>query len=170
MPSSNCLKSITRTLENEELFNSSPGSSNYVHGISSSLAQKHGHKGDLRFLPYETACTILEKEFWFPFSGDDLPLSLSFQLFDFAYSSSPPTAIKFLQRELHVPDPGVFSRENLRKIQQLDLISLQQLPVKLIQARAAFQTTLPSWPAYGKDWSQRTIRNLTLYLRDINVY
>lgn len=111
----------------------------------------------IKDLTLEDAFNIYKKDFWDVISGDKLPNSVAYQLFDFAINSGIGTAIRYFQRSLGVADDGYFgpvSNDAVRLATETDMI------MKLNAERLEFMTKLKNWPDNSKGWARRIAQNL----------
>lgn len=155
---------ISRVLSHEGGYSNNPidPGRETMWGITSRTARKWGYKGEMRYLPRETAIDIYHSEYWLPIRGDDVPFPLAFLLFDGAVNSGPPQAIIWLQRVLGVVDDGIFGPKTLSAIRGFE-------PLKFlftVSERGEFQASLPTWPAFGKGWSLRNYKNIRFFIED----
>jgi len=103
---------------------------------------------DIKNLTREDAKVIYKRDYWDKIDGDHLPLSIAFQLFDFAVNSSVDTAlscwepIKFSQTYIHA-----------------------QLIV-LLASRLKFMTNINGWKTFGRGWARRIVNNLRYAAKD----
>jgi lysozyme family protein len=112
----------------------------------------------IKELTREQAKTIYLTDFWQKIDND-MPDSISYQLFDFAVNSGVETAIRYLQRALKVADDGHFgpvSKAALKEYSELIII------LRLNGERLDFMTKLKNWPNAGKGWARRIAQNLML--------
>jgi lysozyme family protein len=167
--STNFLLAVDRVLSHEGNYSNNPSDpgGETMFGITLRTARKHGYSGEMRFLPRAEAIRIYEEEYWTSIRGDELPFPLAFQLFDFCVNSGPVQAVKLLQRALGLVEDGVFGPETLK-------YALADKPgraaYELINQRSAFQSRLPTWPAFGKGWTARNFANIGYLLKDLGVF
>lgn len=121
-------------------------------GITERVARANGYGGDMRVLPVATAKAIARTEYWDAVCADQLPAALRYAVFDAAYNSGPPQAIRWLQRALGVKADGVLGSQTRRA-------ALQNPPervlARMLGARLQFLTQLPAWGTFGKGWARR---------------
>jgi lysozyme family protein len=158
-------KAISRVLGHEGEYSNNPldPGRETIWGITSRTARKNGYTGEMRYMAREFAVGIYHSEYWLPVRGDDLPFCLSFLLFDGAVNSGPPQSIIWLQRTLGVEDDGIFGPKTLAAVRSSNPAQF----LRLISERGEFQTSLPTWPAFGKGWSRRNYLNLSFFSLDL---
>ncbi len=169
MPSPGFQLAVSRTLDLEQGYTnhpSDPGGATNM-GITERTARRNGYQGDMRFLPPQTAISIYEAEYWTPIQGDNIPFPIAYQLFDFGVNSGPIQAVKELQRLLKLQDDGIFGPKTLEKAL---LAPLPRTAFSLLRARMDFQRKLPTWPAFGKGWTDRNFQNVEYLLEDLHVF
>lgn len=111
---------------------------------------------NIKNLDIGTAKAIYRKDFWQPL-GDECHPAIRFQAFDFAVNSGIQTALRRLQRAIHVADDGHFgpvSRAALAEIPPSDVLFLY------LAERLDFLASLSTWPVFGKGWARRIAQNL----------
>jgi lysozyme family protein len=126
-------------------------------GVTRRVARANGYTGAMVDLPLSTAKDIARAEYWNSVRADELPASVRFDVFDAAYNSGPPQAIKFLQRALGVKDDGVLGPVTMASAQAMDGFRVM---CRFNGARLDFLNDLPSWPSFGRGWAQRIAENL----------
>lgn len=118
---------------------------------------------DIKRLTREQAVEIYYKDFWLPVRGNDLPLSIAYQLFDFAVNSGIKQAIKGYQRAIGANPDGIWGPESQKaadKVSEADTLML------LLAERLDFMTNLSNWPDASKGWSRRIAQNLRYSAED----
>ncbi len=108
-------------------------------------------------LTLEDAFNIYKRDFWNRIDADNLPGSVSYQLFDFAVNSGIETAIRYFQRSLNVADDGFFgpiSRDAVKAFTESEMI------MNLNAERLNFMTRLKNWDSFSKGWARRISQNL----------
>lgn len=111
---------------------------------------------NIRNLDLDTAKAIYRRDFW-NVLGDDCHPAIRFQAFDFAVNSGINTALRKLQKVLHVADDGHFGPVSRQ--------ALGALPVSYVlflysAERLEFLSLLSTWPTYGRGWAHRIAKNL----------
>lgn len=126
-------------------------------GITQRIARKHGYTGDMRNFPVEEARRIARAEYWDKVRADDVPDALRFDLFDGAYNSGPPQAIKWLQRAAGADDDGMIGPKTLTAVRAANPHLLAK---RYNGHRLQFMTDLKTWPTFGRGWARRIAANL----------
>jgi lysozyme family protein len=165
MPTDAFVRAVSRVLKNEGEYSNDPRDpgGETMWGITRRTASANGYNGEMRFLPKEEAIRIYREAYWEPLRCDDFPFPVAFQLFDAGVNSGTIQATKWLQRALGVDDDGVIGPITLSaagKIQPL------LFGFNFIRRRQEFQQKLPTWPAFGKGWTNRNFANLEILIGD----
>ena len=126
-------------------------------GITERVARVHGYRGDMRVLPVDVAKKIARIAYWDEARCDEVPAAVRFDLFDAAYNSGPPQAIKFLQRAARAVDDGQFGPKTKAACEACDP---EALAARFNGWRLDFLNDLKTWPTFGRGWSQRIAENL----------
>lgn len=126
-------------------------------GITQRIARKHGYTGNMRNFPVEEARRIARAEYWDKVRADDVPDALRFDLFDGAYNSGPPQAIKWLQRAAGADDDGIIGPKTLTAVRAANPHLLAK---RYNGHRLQFMTDLKTWPTFGRGWTRRIATNL----------
>lgn len=126
-------------------------------GITQRIARKHGYTGNMRNFPVEEARRIARAEYWDKVRADDVPDALRFDLFDGAYNSGPPQAIKWLQRAAGADDDGIIGPKTLTAVRAANPHILAK---RYNGHRLQFMTDLKTWPTFGRGWARRIASNL----------
>ena len=103
---------------------------------------------DIKNLTREDAKVIYKKDYWDKVEGDYLPLSIAFQLFDFAVNSGVHTTL--------------FYWEPI-KISQ---VYIHAQLIALLAARLEFMTNLHTWKSFGRGWARRIANNMRYAIKD----
>lgn len=112
---------------------------------------------DIVSLTREDAYLIYQRDFWNVIQGEELPLGLGFQLFDFAVNSGIATAIRYFQRALGVADDGHFGPVSKTA---MSVAALSDMILNLNAERLDYMTRLENWPDSGRGWARRIAQNL----------
>lgn len=128
-----------------------------MYGITARVARNNGYTGSMRDLPLSLAKDIARREYWTAVSADQMPASVRFDLFDTAYNSGTVQAIKLLQRALVVTDDGIVGPVTLNAARAMDP---ERLAARFNGWRLDFLNDLPTWPSFGRGWTQRVAENL----------
>lgn len=114
-----------------------------------------GTAEDVRELSLEKAFEIYEVRYWGPCSCDILPRGLDYFTFDSAILSGVRTAILWLQRATGVDPDGILGPKSLHALEVCDHLSILSAMETLRRHRLR---TLPTWPKYGRGWTNRVNR------------
>lgn len=118
---------------------------------------------DIQALSLAMAKEIYAEHYWGPVHGDDMPLALACQTFDFAVHSGVRTAIKGLQRALRVIDDGHIGPKTVHAMRTANSLLVG---VRLMAERIQLQANAPGWPQYGKGWARRNAGQLEALAQD----
>lgn len=107
-------------------------------------------------LDLDTAKAIYRQDFW-NVLGEECHPAIRFQAFDFAVNSGINTALRKLQKVLHVADDGHFGT-----ISRKALAALPPSYVLFMYSaeRLEFLSMLSTWPTFGRGWAARIAKNL----------
>jgi len=112
---------------------------------------------NIKALTRDGAKEIYRRDFWLRISGDKLPDSVTFQLFDFAVNSGIETAVRYLQRAIGVADDGHWGPVSAA---YASATTETEMIMMLNAERLDFMTRLKNWPNAGKGWARRISQNL----------
>lgn len=124
------------------------------------IAKRYHPDVDIPNLTAESAKAIYLAEYWTPIRGDELPLSVAYQLLDFAVNSGVTQAIRTLQGALGVPADGILGPVTLARINGLSSLAQARLAMIFASYRLRFLTSLPNWGTQGAGWVRRVAGNL----------
>lgn len=127
------------------------------YGITQRVARAHGYQGEMRELPVAEARRIARIAYWDAVRADEVPDAVRYDLFDAAYHSGPPQAVKWLQRAAGAADDGVIGPKTLLAVRMADP---QMLAKRFNGQRLQFLAGLKTWDAFGKGWARRIAANL----------
>jgi lysozyme family protein len=106
----------------------------------------------MRDLKPEDVAPLYKRKYWDKVQGDSLPDGVDLAVFDAAVNSGPGRAAKWLQEMVGAKADGVIGPQTLTTVEQID-------PKKLVADynahRLAFLKGLPTFPTFGKGWSNR---------------
>ena len=106
----------------------------------------------MRDLKPEDVAPLYKRKYWDKVQGDFLPDGVDLAVFDAAVNSGPGRAAKWLQEMVGAKADGVIGPQTLTTVEQID-------PKKLVADynahRLAFLKGLPTFPTFGKGWSNR---------------
>lgn len=107
---------------------------------------------EIRNLSRDTAKAIYRDRYWKRIGGDTLPPGVDLCVYDFGVNSGPDRAVKSLQAALGVKADGwVGDTTRLAAVGA----NKRALIDELCDRRLAFLKKLPTWPKFGKGWSNR---------------
>lgn len=109
-------------------------------------------KTDLRQISDDQVATVYRRFYWDAVLGAELPDGVDYAVFDFAVNSGPGRAAKYLQAAVGAVQDG--------RIGPATLGAARAKPAgvvidQLCDARLAFLKRLPTWPTFGRGWSDR---------------
>jgi lysozyme family protein len=128
-----------------------------MYGVTARVARAHGYAGPMRDLPLSEAQRIARAAYWDAVKADELPAGVRFDVFDTAYNSGVTQAAKLLQRALGVKDDGQLGPVTLAAARAMDP---ERLVARFNGWRLDFLNDLPTWPSFGRGWTQRVAENL----------
>lgn len=79
-----------------------------MFGITERVARANGYKGEMRYLPKETAKFIYKKDYWNPLKLDEICIlspDIAHEMFDTAVNCGVGVPARFLQRSLNLLTP-----------------------------------------------------------------
>ncbi len=109
-------------------------------------------KADLRKISDEQVGTVYRRFYWDAVAGAELPGGLDYAVFDFAVNSGPGRAAKYLQAIVGAAQDGRIGPATLSAVQARPAGAVIDA---LCDARLAFLRRLPTWPTFGRGWSER---------------
>ena len=109
-------------------------------------------KADLRKITDAQLATVYRRFYWDTVAGADLPDGVDYAVFDFAVNSGPGRATKYLQAAVGTAQDGRVGPATLRAVRARPEGAIID---DLCDARLAFLKRLPTWPIFGKGWSDR---------------
>ena len=128
-----------------------------MYGVTARVARKFGYSGEMRDLPLSLAKQIAKVEYWDAVRCDELPEVVRFDVFDTSYNSGRERARKLLQRALGVTVDGDIGPATMAAAARIE-------PWRLLARfngwRLDFINDLPTWPSFGRGWTQRIAENL----------
>lgn len=93
-----------RTGSIERGYSNRPPDPETMHGITITVARRHGYQGPMRALPFEFATRIAREEYWDTLRLDEISQvsqRVAFELFDTNFNMFEGAAAQFLQRSLN---------------------------------------------------------------------
>ena len=109
-------------------------------------------KDDIKALTPNNVMPLYKAKYWDTIKGDDLPEGVDYAVFDYAINSGPSRAAKALQSVLSVTVDGQIGPATLRS---LETANTREVATAVCEARLAFLQGLPTFPTFGKGWSNR---------------
>lgn len=110
-------------------------------------------KDDIKALTPNDVMPLYKAKYWDTIKGDDLPEGVDYAVFDFAINSGPSRAAKTLQQILGVtPVDGQIGPATLSACEE---VNARDVATRVCEARLAFLQGLPTFPTFGKGWSNR---------------
>lgn len=111
---------------------------------------------DVRMLTDEEAAEIYAENYWKPVWGDDLPVGLNTQVWDWGVNSGPHRSIMALQQLVGSADDGVMGPKTLEAAKTHVASAGIDATIEAYGAkRQAFYESLSTWPTFGKGWTDR---------------
>jgi len=109
-------------------------------------------RADLRKISDEQIAIVYRQFYWDAVAGAELPDGIDYAVFDFAVNSGPGRAARYLQAIVGVIQDG--------RIGPATLGAVKARPAGVVidtlcDARLAFLKRLPTWPTFGRGWSDR---------------
>lgn len=126
------------------------GKTNY--GITEAVAREVGYRGDMSVFPLDIAKRIYKERYWDAMCCDDMPAAARHALFDSAVNSGVGQTTKWLQRAVGVAADGVIGPKTLAAANACNGDALR---ADILAQRLRMLTSLPSWPTFGRGWTQR---------------
>jgi lysozyme family protein len=109
-------------------------------------------KDDLRKISDAELATVYRRFYWDAVAGAELPGGVDYAVFDFAVNSGPGRAAKYLQAAVGAAQDGRIGPATLSAVGARPPGAVID---DLCDARLAFLRRLPTWPVFGKGWSDR---------------
>ena len=109
-------------------------------------------KDDIKALTPNDVMPLYKVKYWDTIKGDDLPEGVDYAVFDYAINSGPSRAAKALQSVLSITVDGQIGPATLRA---LETANPREVATAVCEARLTFLQGLPTFPTFGKGWSNR---------------
>jgi lysozyme family protein len=106
----------------------------------------------MRALKPEAVAPLYKNKYWDKIQGDFLPDGVDLAVFDAAVNSGPGRAAKWLQELVGAKADGFIGPQTLATVGQIDP---RMLVVDYNAYRLTFLQKLPTFPTFGKGWSNR---------------
>lgn len=157
---SNFDRAFDMLLEHEGGYVNNPHDNGHEtkYGITKETARLSGYIGDMRNLPIELAKEIYREKYWRN-ELDHMPFSVAFNIFDAAVNSGPVRAVKWLQCAAGVTQDGIFGGKTMAAVMSGNSFDIVR---KFNAARLEYLSNLGNWNVFGKGWSRRIAKNLTV--------
>jgi lysozyme family protein len=107
---------------------------------------------DLRKISDGQIATVYRRFYWDAVAGAELAAGIDYAVFDFAVNSGPGRAAKVLQAVAGAVQDGRIGPATLSAVGERPPGTVID---DLCDARLAFLKPLPTWPIFGKGWSER---------------
>lgn len=98
--------------------------------------------------------TIYRTQYWDKCQADDLPLGLDYAVYDFAVNSGVSRSVRTLQKIVGTEPDGVLGVITLQAISKM---AVDNLIVKLCEARMRFLKRLKHWSTFKTGWTRRVM-------------
>jgi lysozyme family protein len=111
---------------------------------------------DVKALTEDEAAQIYAKNYWDKVWGNDLPVGLNTQVWDFGVNAGPSRAIKQLQFLVNSPQDGKMGPNTLQATK--DYVALHGVEAVInayAQMRQNYYESLDGWSKYGAGWTNR---------------
>jgi lysozyme family protein len=118
---------------------------------------------DIENLTRTTAISIYRRDYWPRIHGDELPISVAFQVMDAAVNHGAGNAVRWLQRAAGVGDDGIVGPLTLAAVRRMDSRDLVDL---FVAERLEFYARLEGFNAFGRGWVRRVAGNLRFAAKD----
>ncbi|ASG21424.1 glycoside hydrolase family 108 protein [Nitrospirillum viridazoti] len=141
--------------EGKYSFNPADPGGETMWGITARVARAHGYTGAMKDLPRDTAKAIAKVEYWDRVRGDELPVTIAFQVFDACYNGGHP--VEWLQQAAGVKVDGVLGPVTLAAVRALSPITIV---ARFDAYRLNYLADLGTWPSFGRGWAHRIANNL----------
>lgn len=158
---SNFKKSLARVLTSEGGYVNDPhdpgGATNrgITIAVFRQFVKPNGTIEDLKNITLDQVAKVYYEKYWRKVKADQLPVGLDYAVFDFAVNSGPSRAARYLQKTLGVAPDGKIGPATLAAAAKADAA---QVITALCSARMSFLMGLPTWPRFGKGWTDRVNR------------
>lgn len=113
---------------------------------------RESNEKEMRSLTKEMVAPLYKRRFWDACRCDELPKGLDYLVFDFAVNAGPGRSIKTLQSAVGATPDGGFGPKTMECVTACDKDSLVD---KFSDAKLSFYQSLPTFPTFGKGWTNR---------------
>ena len=124
---------------------------------------------DVRSITDDEKRAIYYYQYWQPIKGDQLPVGLSFAVYDFAVNSGPVRAAKELQRILGVAVDGQIGQRTIAAANAAAALGgFEQTITLYCSRRVDFLKSLSTFDEFGNGWTRRVEGKEDGYQKDDN--
>jgi lysozyme family protein len=111
---------------------------------------------DLRGITDAEIRAIYHDGYWRPVWGYRLPVGLDLEVFDWGVTSGPSRAVKVLQELAGSAQDGIMGPDTLAATSEwVEKTGIADAIVAYANARQRYYESLPTWPEFGKGWTNR---------------
>lgn len=117
---------------------------------------------DIINISLEHAKAIYWKDYWLPAGCNNLPVGLSYILFDACVNHGVSRGVKFLQKTVGTAQDGVFGNKTLAAVLKSDL---NKVLAEYCVNRMLFYTDISTFGRYKVGWTRRAFQTLATAVR-----
>lgn len=117
---------------------------------------------DVKNLSPTEAALIYALNYWSPVWGNQVPIGVNTQVWDFGVNAGPSRAIKYLQMCVGTTQDGIMGPNTLQAVRDADV---DRLLVQYHDARQGYYESLSTFSKYGNGWTARNDDCLALAQR-----
>lgn len=121
------------------------------------IAKRSYPNVNIKTLTLEGAKAIYYEDFWLVSGSEYLSYAVVYEVFDAAVNHGIGRAIKLLQQAIGVTADGVSGKNTIKAVRLMDE---SDILLRFNAFRLKFYTSLPTWPLFGKGWTNRVADNL----------
>lgn len=112
---------------------------------------------NIEALRHSDAIMLYKQDYWDTVKADTLPHPLSMYMFDAAVNQGPGTAIKMLQKSLHIRADGMFGKKTRAAIDriQVNVRGIEGTIATFMSHRAQRYMGTRHFDKYGHGWLRR---------------
>lgn len=149
---------FTRLLGNEGGYSNNPADpgGETMWGVTKRVAVASGYTGEMKDLPQDFAKGVYRRQYWEAVKADQLPETISFDVFDAAVNSGVSQAVKWLQRAVGATPDGVIGPATIAAAAQAGPAAA----ARFNGWRLSDMTDMAGWPSFNKGWARRIASNL----------
>lgn len=103
----------------------------------------------------EQAKAIYFKHYWQPLRCDEFPPALAVVLFDTGVNAGNSRAVQLLQKVIGIKDDGIIGPQTIGAVAKQT--SIEGLVNNYCAERILFNSSLSTWPRFGRGWTRRII-------------